>query len=369
MKVAIAWLDEHFGERASGRSQCLYRWSSATWLAFGAALLTATILSWHALTDSAPLLDEAFYLRAFSAAREGTSLHRVEGWYYPDLLARIAILLADPLDFLKIQRVLNLLGTALTVGVCAQLLARRWAIPLAVALVFFYTPVQASLLWGNVSGLLVGLIVLAAGAGSTWLRVSLLVPGALLKPYALGVVATRPWREIPVPLLAVALAVANTSGRGQLVNLGALSNASLMRSFIELGIPIPWMLWTVVVLVVGAFWARGSWSRGFCIAWATLPITWEHTTLLLLPPLALAFRHHLGRAPSPQRTLRLLTLCAAGLVLHKTRHFAWPDGPDWFSGLLGLVPSLAVLIIAVLTADPERLDPSPDTTPRPTEAR
>lgn len=295
-----------------------------------------------------PLLgDEVVYERALDAVRRGAPLGGVVGWYYPDWTARLWAALGDVVTDHRVfqaMRLANLAGCAVVAAATTSAIHSRLTYLLAPLLLVFLPPFYIGIEVGNVSGLLVGLLVVASSVSSPWYRSLWLIPGFMLKPYSLAAVAERPIREALLPLLVAGAALVATSGRGSLVTIDASCNSSVIRAVHDFGVPMPWQLMTGFVLTVGWFWAREHWGRVFVVGWLSLPIAWDHTAILLFPPLAIALAAELALPRAETRTLRILIWLICALVVIQARYFG-VERPSWLSGLLGLVPSIAALYL------------------------
>ena len=103
-----------------------------------------------------------------------------------------------------------------------------------------------------------------------------------------------------------------------------------------------WQVWTVRALPLAATWARGRWGRARCCAWASLPLSWEHAGVGLLPVAALAGVRAGAEADPARRRFHSVLVRLCLLVLRRAHLMGLPDGPAWASGLLGLAPTAAV---------------------------
>ncbi len=298
-----------------------------------------------ALLSPGPLGDEQIYAEAMRAVTEGRPLDQVRGWYYPDLLALLG---ARVPHALVVLRMLNLLGSALVLGFTGRLLHPIAGLLVAAGLTL-WTPVEACVLAGNVSGLLTGLLVLA-WLSPTVPRVIALSLGFAFKPYGLAVVLGRPPRQALLPLAVCALAVLGASGRGEFHNLEATSNLALVRPLLELGLPVPWWVPSALVLALAAWWGRGRWMRGMVLGWMSLPLVWEHTAMLLLPAIAVCVNRARAEAGST-RALHLLVLLIVLLVFESGHYMGYPDDP-LISAALGLLPASCAGYLAWRAVDP-----------------
>ena len=93
-------------------------------------------------------------------------------------------------------------------------------------------------------------------------------------------------------------------------------------------------------------WGRGSWSRGLCLGWLSVPLAWTHTGILLLVPWAAALRGARQEPQRDRRQLAVLLLCLAGLVILRAGMFA-VEG----YGALRLLPGLAAIYLAARARD------------------
>ncbi|MEE2830187.1 MAG: hypothetical protein VX498_13450, partial [Myxococcota bacterium] len=169
----------------------------------------------------------------------------------------------------------------------------------------------------------------------------------LFKPYALGLILTRPLRQAALPLAVGVALFSNTSGRGSFVNLDTLRNAAPIRALQDLGLPLPWWALAGAVLSFAAIRLRGQDARALCAAWLALPLAWAHTVLLVFPALAWALRRAWLQPAGERRNLGLVALLFCGVVLFQPTYFGSTEGSGLLGGLLGLLPGLAVLGVAV----------------------
>lgn len=310
-----------------------------------AALVCGLVVHGSVLFADHPLTDEHVYLAAFEAARSGTALH--EGWFYPETTARLggeALRLGlPPLALMGGIRALNLLGTAFTLGTVGAALGGWRAILLAVLGMWLWGPPSRGIAVGNVSGLLTGLILLAVVARATPSRTLALSVGLLLKPLSLGVALSRGRWVAAVVSALVVCAYLDTPHRSDFPNRLATSNAALGRAISELVPALPWQLVSGAALLAAATWARGRWGRALACSWLALPIAWEHSTIVVLPALALAWSRASDEADLRARSMHQVLCGLSALVMHNAAFYGLGDGPAIASGLLGLVPSLAVL--------------------------
>ncbi|MEE2830164.1 MAG: hypothetical protein VX498_13320, partial [Myxococcota bacterium] len=169
-------------------------WPEARQLVFPAltALVVGLLLYRLRLLEPGLLVDETWYDKALEAAAKGTSAgETVEGWYYPDLTARLGAWLSTSLESHTVfvgLRLANLVGCALVAALVGALFGGPRRACLVAGLVMIVPPVNDAVSTGNVSGLLTGLIVCALVARSSFARSFWLIPGFLFKPYALGLI-------------------------------------------------------------------------------------------------------------------------------------------------------------------------------------
>jgi hypothetical protein len=163
--------------------------------------------------------------RLLDAARAGLP---VVGWVVAMYVATVAVVLAVSgwpastlVDARILIAVLALAVTAVALGtVCAQVLRRRYAVPIAVVAMFLWvlTPWGNDVLaWRSITGS--ALLTMPTGLISvvplpqTILSVSVIAGGTVLLAWAVVAVRPGPWRFVPIgtaTLIAVALAVAGT---------------------------------------------------------------------------------------------------------------------------------------------------------------
>jgi len=339
-------------------------WKDVRW-AFLAAVGVGVALYFKPLFLVERLPDEGFYMKAVAAVLAGEDSGSVSGWFYTETAARLGALISatfgEPV-LLYGLRLLGLMGAALTAGLAGRVLAGARRAPLAAALIMATPPIHDSLVFGNVSVLLVGMLSAAILCRSPIARVAWLCPGFLLKPYALGLASTRPLLELALPLALACLALLDTPGRLAMDNIDSVRNASPIRAIHELGLPLPWQVWTGLVLLSGPLW-RGNHARGFCIAWLALPLSWAHTGALLLYPFAVACREQLhgGHGMSRERIAKGLLLVFAALVVFRIDEFGLHDHASWISGLMGLIPAgVVVMLMAWCPAESAQPGADPD---------
>ncbi len=304
--------------------------SLGCWLA---ALASGAFLYGADLDEPALRADELVYDAAAEAVRHGDPPGSVRGWYYPDSLAHAAAALPEP-RWLPL-RTLDLTGAIVTAAVAAE----SMGMPLVAILVMLSPPVVSGIGAGNVSGLLTGLCAAAA----RWPRgaVGLLPVGALIKPYTLGSALAAGPVLGGLTTLVAALAWRDATGSRALFNLDSDPNSSLVRALHQLGLAVPWEVPSGAALLGALWFGKRNPARAAALGWLALPIAWDHTALLGLLAAALAWPNVWG----PREKLALVW-CAT--VFCRAHYFAIPDGPDWASGLLGLMPATAALTVAIL---------------------
>lgn len=313
----------------------------ALWMCAGAALLSGLV---HVPEMFSPTIrpDELVYAAAFAAARAGTPLGEVAGWYYPAPLAHLGAALGTA-QTLTLWRLGNLLGSALSCGVAGRLLGRGWVAVAAAAALMWIPPVTEGVAVGNVSGLLCGLILTASmlpAAGAS----AVLAGTFAFKPLALAAALGRPARVAALPVAAAALALWLSPGRDALENLTATSNASPAGVLAEWG--LPWQAWTAAVLLAALVWGRKSWCRGLCLGWLSVPLAWTHTGILLVVPWAAALRAARQEEQRDRRQLAVVLLCLAGLVILRAGMF----GVEGYAALR-LLPGAAAVFLATQARD------------------
>ena len=318
-------------------------WATCT----AAACAALVLLHGARLLDPTSLVDEQVYRDAFDAVDGGRALTTVPLWYYPDVGAVAGAAARRALGgdtFFLALRAFNLLGVALTIGwAAAEQAGARAAVrrSLVVAALAALPAVSAACEAGNVSGVLL-LLLLAALATTGLVRVALLTTTFALKPYGLVLAVTRRTRLAAMPLIAVAAAWLDTSNRGGLGNLDTIRNNALVRSLHELGLPVPWEVVTVAVLLLAA-WRRPRGPAALAWGWLALPIAWEHTSLLVVPALGAAAAR--PPAPAGDRRLGLVLAVLVGVIVANAGLFGSDEAPRVVSGLLGLAPTAAVLYL------------------------
>ncbi len=329
---------------ASPEPGLVARWTLAVGLVFAA---------WFGprLVEAALLSDEKVYQAAFFAIRTRQDLDTVPGWHYPALTAalgaRLAALVGDSAFFVAL-RLLNLAGVALVYGWSVALAPARWR-PYLLPLVLLLPITGPACQNGNVSGLLVGLLLLSLS--SPWRSFNLVTVGIslLFKPYGLIRGLALPWPGPLGVLGMVALGVLTSNSHFD--HLTTTRNSSLIRALHELGLTFPWQVWSGLVLL-GALWVRPAGSRALAWAWLSLPLVWDYTALLWIPLAAQC----LVRPPTVagDRRLGALLVLLVEIVLFYPSAWGLPDGPRWASGLLGLCPTLAGLSLLYFTRDAEK---------------
>ena len=132
----------------------------------------------------------------------------------------------------------------------------------------------------------------------------------------------------------------------------AASNISGYALVLALGVPAPWWIWPLVVLAVGAWWARASAFRGLALGWCAMPLAWEHTVLLMWLPFCAALATALTR-PVPERTARALGVFLAFLGLTIAGHLGQADDPRALRIVWCALTSCAT--VALLASIPRQL--------------
>lgn len=320
------------------------------WTGWSALCGVLLLLLWGPRIGVAvPLADEKVYVAAVHAVATGVPLTEVHGWYYPDPVAHLGALVVAAIGELPSLwglRGLNLLGLSVSLGWMLARLPRGWA-ALVLGACMVSPMVRSACTAGNISGILVGLLCGSlVGRPDRW-GAPLVMLSFLLKPYGLVRALDLPGISRVLALGTAGLAWVFTSNRGALINLDSVRNAAPARALLELGLPVPWPLWTGVVLLWAA-WRRPSGARALAAGWLCLPLSWDHTALLAVPLLGDAL---VGPRPvaGELRLARILVVLAA-VVLADTGGFGTAEGPRWLSGLIGLIPAGAVLFLLWVTA-------------------
>lgn len=310
------------------------------------------------------LIDEQYYVAAADAVLQGVDPASVPGWFYPTPAAWIFAggkWLLGERGMLLVLRALNTVGVVglfATAGCAvAQGFRRTGLAPLCAAGLFLEWETGGVFGYGNVSALLNLFILLAVLSPARWWRVALLSAGFVFKPFALGLVLSRPVREAALPLAIAAVMVLGFTAVGTDGLKGPLHhglNLSPWRLWVGLwGIPAPLVFASMALLALT--WARGQVGRALCLGWALLPVAWPHSSTILLLPWAFAARHQLA-SWGPGRTrvpVIALAVAFAGVrgptpVAQWLRHLPVEVGMQ----LAAAVAPVSVLVIALLVTDP-----------------
>lgn len=192
-----------------------------------------------------------------------------------------------------------------------------------------------------------------------------LAMGNLVKPYALGLALSRPWREAVLPLAVTALVLTT------LMPVGLPDIPDAIKS------PFNWSPWRLVTLLfdlppVSLFLAfaallvataRAQVGRGIALGLFLMPLVWPHTAAIVLLPWSWAAADWLRRARQRPPGLRgvgeLVLLVAAFWTLSRTVP-VW-DWIRWLPAdlqvqagqLLGAaLPPCMIALVAWRTTDP-----------------
>jgi hypothetical protein len=311
-------------------------------------VLTA-FLNLSLLRSAVVLADETKYVEALQAYMAGRPLQEAAGYYYPTPLLASLGWMANACSIhttLLGMRVLNLAGSCLGAFLVVLLGAPGLPPRQAVLMTFFFMGAvhvfQASIPCGNWGGISFGFLCLALVLPSSIGRSLALMASLSIKPYALAFALTRPWREAWAPLIFYGYLYGTVTNRNAFGNLSASSNAALVRALGDLGLPLPWQVLAAAALLVTLMAGRRRhWTASLLLGWFALPLSWDHTAMLLMPALALSARETFAQEQGPSRSLHLALLVLVFVVLQDTKVWGWPesDGPRWLSGLLGLLPS------------------------------
>lgn len=385
-------------QRGGEPAKAFDEWRRAPARSHAAALLllmAAMTARYPAAVFSPGLDDELAYTYAFRLIDGGGSPYQ-GGYFYTPTFAYAGAWAVRHLGeggTIAALRVANLLGIATAVWCSFAWVPWSWRRRLlAAAAVLCLSPaVRLGVLWGNLSLLVVGMLVMGL---LVWRRRPL-VAGSLLglsvviKP--LGPVAVlvlgahRPAaggrRHLVAAASAAALAAAlvlpapflrdmlSFSGK-----LGSGRNVSLQRLFHHFSVELS--PWSIVVVVAAAAVALVRWrplgrTHLLCLAATAAllatPILWSHTMLLALPVEVLAvaaawYRRPVERNASPSGVLRRYELVLVSLLVVAI-HFCEGMGGGlenrsrWLQVVL-TIPALAPAVLtAYLFAVTDRLDP------------
>lgn len=347
----------------------------------------------------------AYYLPAFRAVWSGAPAP--QGWYYPPFFAVVGapLGLLPPRAFLLAWGALQagaFLLVALVVGRELERTAgERWAL-LFVALLGISDGVVHTLLWGQVSVLLVGMVAAAFALdarGRTVAGAAVLGAAIAIKIYPAAAVvywlARREWRTAGLavafaagftmlpwlvigPERAGAMLASAFAGLGSLdarspellLSQGWVSVLARLWAFTGLYAPFATELWLPLMLVYGAVAAwlfaglalRGAWLPASALLWCGLPFLpgaiWPHYLAFLPLVQATAF---VRAQESPHRTA-LVALAAvsavvasapAALLVHPAIHPAL--GVPFFASVL----AGGALVAGVFAVQGVELAPTP----------
>ncbi len=312
-------------------------------------------------------MDEKHYIWAAEAVLRGDDLEGVDGWYYP---APLAYMFAGGLCALGERgllcglRALNLLGMSCVWLLAAQILLGRvrkpWAAVLLVPLLAWVSNSYWCLAAGNVSGIIaLPLLVAMRPEARGITRTIAMGASAMFKPYALGLALRERGVARWIPLAAIALMSATTKvGTSPEDFILQLQHSpTLARAMVDIGLP-----WQVALLVALAALAVARWdgemtrSQGLVISWLALPVVWPHTTaVLLLIPLALAFRGTAREVDPQRRLLRRLGVALLAAILLQADAFALEIGGVWWiAWCYSLIPPTTAAVLFVLLRPPRR---------------
>lgn len=328
-----------------------------------------------ALFAPEPIEDEVVYFSAFESARHGDSPY-VDGFFYSPGFAALGAGLEESLGrgrTLGLIRGLNLAGLAilvwlalafLDVGVWSRLLVGAAFIALAPA-------VRLAMAWGNLSPLVIALLLLAL---TFWLDRPVLAGLALglslaikpIGPLALLVLLAHrgPARRAATLSCVIAALVASSAYLSPfLADFLALGSgfpnrgrsAGLQQVLAGFGLEVGSSWLALIVAVLAIFLARRFfWSRlallNFAGVMALLatPLVWSHTLLLVLPLQVMALSCALRRDKQPNELILVLSLILAiqlceGLGGVETWSAPW-------RGFFVAIPALAPALLAFYVA-------------------
>lgn len=367
-------------ERAAHAGAKVFSTRNRIWLLSGIAAFIALEISYGPeLFAKEMFLDEKIYAKAAYAVLNGEDPTSVRGWYYP---APAAALLAKGFETIGwyysflITRILNALGllavislTGSTIGMIARKPYRWLMAPAVTSALLVYTAGDYDWwLMGNVSGIIIGCMIIAIESRSKLVRVLALASSFLMKPYALGLllsrVLTRPltksWTIWLLPMgmfLLMYLLSPHVDITVALEQTAHSHQRSPWRILVlYLGLPEEVILMTLGFLAT--VWARGNIGRALCIGWCFLPVAWYHSSTMLFIPWSFALYRWWGsrdqRAAVAMPALALSLAILAGLPM--IWEYAWILGPELTRVLSifarWIAPTIAVVIIGLLTQDP-----------------
>lgn len=327
----------------------LFSWRHAL-IPFVAACVVGALYHGWFLLEAPPIWDEVIYVAAMNAAQAGLPTTGVTGYFYPDYTARLlgglAGVLGSEVAVIRVMRIADLAGVALVAALSGLAAGRRPAPWIAMALVLT-PPATATIVEGNVSGILAGLVLMSTLVRRRISEILWLIPSiGLLKPYGLGLALSR------APVVAVvggaAAVAALLASAHSTLPAEALTNVSPYRLFRELSIPMMWQIVTVIFLLAAGLLGRGNTLRAATLGVMALPIIWPHTRLLVFPALAWALRAQAERWPEPLAKLHIAWLVLAGVVLIAWRWAGLPDVSTFYNVSLLLVTTASFLYVAWL---------------------
>jgi hypothetical protein len=340
--------------------------------------------------------DELAYVRGFYLAGQDVSPYKAPYFYTPTFAYAGAWMmrhLGETATIVAI-RAANLFGLAALAWCSFAWVPWPWRrrVVASAAVICVSPAVRLGVLWGNLSLLVAGMLVVGL---LLWRRrplVSgfLLALSVVIKP--LGPVAVcvlgahRPDAGGRRHVVAAALAAALTAVLllpapflGEMLSfkgkLGSGRNVSLQRLFYSFGVEVsPWWIAAAVAVAAVAVARRRPLgvTRLLCLAASaallSTPILWSHTMLLALPLEVVAatvawYRRPVRRDDSPSGVVRryeFVLVLLLGLAMHFCEGMGGglEGGPLWRQGVAISIPALAPAVLtAYILRTKVRLDP------------
>lgn len=338
--------------------------------AFALSMLCALQRHGEVLFSSRIMDSEHFYVRA-AEALIATGSADVPWYYYSEMFAYLLTLPSEIWVGLLWLRMINAMGVALVIAAAALIVGRatsRWVGYLLIPLIIYgLDHTVMGFINGNVSGVMFLFMIIAVlfppGPG----RSVLLAFGVFPKPYSLGMVMTQGKWIYWVPAIAFTLVLmATTPSVNSLYHIEMPGNNSPTQGLHLLG--IPWQVSTVAALLAAMAIGRGPrrvgrwtipfagelrggerWHYGMVLGTLALPIVWNHTALILLVPIALAFEHTVALPKSQVRTLRGLVLVLVMIVYYYFTSFGI-EVPAVVQAAIVEIPVLAPVVLLLRVA-------------------
>lgn len=378
--------------------RCFATWRATPWSSHAVALgllLVVLVARFHAAVLAPdPIEDERVYFEAFALAAAGKSPYQAAYYYTPTfaLVGACAVEHLGTTVVLIALRAANLFGMAVTAWIAAAWLP--WALPRRLAAAGLYLAVAPAVrlgaAWGNLSLLVVGLLLVGLLAWRTRpIAAGLLLAASLvvkpLGPVAVGTLLVHAPREggrrqwvagglalalaaalvLPMPWLGDLLSFGGKPGNGR--------NMALQHLLYCFGLHVDGLaIAATVSLVAVVAGRRWTWTREGLLGLAgvlgvlALPVVWSHTLLLVLPlqamALTVAFTRRREGVPTVLRRYEAAFVVVACLAIQLCEGLGgietWPDVVQGLAASIPIFSPLGLLLFLRATGtgeDPARV--------------